>query len=77
MKSKEWEDICISFDEYGMQPATLCDNAEEVINNFRKAFREVLKDLEEKEILECELKLEKNKVKYIMKQLKTKGVAKQ
>lgn len=46
MTSKEWEDICISFDEYGMQPGTLCDNADEVINNFRKAFKDVLKDLE-------------------------------
>lgn len=46
MTSKEWEDICISFDEYGMQPGTLCDNADEVINNFRKALKDVSKDLE-------------------------------
>ena len=51
MTTKEWEDICISFDEYGMQPATLCDNEEEVINQFKESFKNVLKDLEILEIL--------------------------
>lgn len=45
MTSKEWEDICIGFDEYGFQPSTLC-NDEEVINEYRKAFKDVLKELE-------------------------------
>lgn len=31
---------------------------------------EIVKDLEQKELLESELKLEKDKVKYVMKQLK-------
>lgn len=33
---------------------------------------ELIKDLEQKELLEDELKLEKDKVKYLMKQLKSK-----
>ena len=56
MTSKEWEDICISFDEYGMQPATLCDNEEQVINHFREAFKNVLKDLEILEMLKKMIK---------------------
>lgn len=32
--------------------------------------KELIKDLEQKELLETELKLEKDKVKYVMKQLK-------
>lgn len=39
-----------------------CFNEEQV--------KELIKDLEEKELLETELKLEKDKVKYVMKQLK-------
>ncbi len=35
-----------------------------------KEYNQVLKDLEQKELLESELKLEKHKVKYLMKQLK-------
>lgn len=35
-----------------------------------KQVKELIKDLEQKELLEIELKLEKHKVKYAMKQLK-------
>ena len=49
MTKDKWEDICISFDEYGMQPATLCENEEAIIQSFRKAFKEVLQDLEKYE----------------------------
>ena len=59
MTSKDWEDICISFDEYGMQPATLCENEEAVIQSFRKAFKEVLHDLEVLEILKHMLEIKK------------------
>jgi len=53
MTSREWEDICIAFDEYGMQPATLCDSLE-VIENFKKAFKNVLQDLRKLEYYESE-----------------------
>lgn len=35
-----------------------------------KQVKELIKDLEQKELLEIELELEKEKVKYLMKQLK-------
>ncbi len=39
-------------------------------NKQKKYFEQVLNDLEQKELLENELKLEKDKVKYVMNQLK-------
>lgn len=38
--------------------------------DWRLAIEKVEKDLEQKELLETELKLEKDKVQYVMKQLK-------
>jgi len=42
----------------------------ELTEQEKEAFDSIEKDLEQKELLESELKLEKDKVKYIMKQLK-------
>lgn len=45
-------------------------NEQEPSYNAHQFFEDIEKDLEEKELLETELKLEKDKVKYVMKQLK-------
>ena len=71
MKSKELIQAHISFLEQNMKhdsilkPSLINDDMLEI-----ELYKKVLKDLEEKELLESELKLEKHKVKYVMEQLK-------
>lgn len=48
MTKGKWENICINFDEFGMQPGIPCDD-EAIINHFKSAFKEVSEDLEELE----------------------------
>ena len=70
MKSKELIQAHISFLEQNMKhdsilkPSLINDDMLEI-----ELYKKVLKDLEEKELLEIELKLEKDKVKYVMGQL--------
>ena len=70
MKSKELIQAHISFLEQNMKhdsilkPSLINDDMLEI-----ELYKKVLKDLEEKELLESELKLEKHKVKYVMGQL--------
>ena len=40
----EFEDYAIGFDEYGFEPATLCENPEKEIEYYRKMFRNIYKD---------------------------------
>lgn len=68
MTRQELEDLAIGFDELGFQPATLVDNPEAVIKNYQNMFKELLEDLDEKDILFAKLYLATEENKTLLRE---------
>lgn len=63
----QWEDLCVDFDTYGMQPSTLCEDEEGVINYFRNGLKEGYRNLEILEILKRCFKFDNEFVIFLLK----------
>lgn len=77
MNKQQVEDLAIEFDEYGFEPTILCD-IEMVIERYRNALKEIIKDYETMDMLKVllrasvkryELTFEPNVLWYLSKDM--------